>query len=141
MLYPIFWTLLSEPIRFLRSPLIQKTLNTTHKTHDSEQYPPYHAPHKKHFLSYFTPPTLISEPPTFLTRGWTTTVERDGRRHGATVLRNIYLGWQFLFLRISHDPESCVTFSVVTARHLRPCRPFLSYTNRSYPVRLCVGAT
>jgi hypothetical protein len=58
--------MLSEPAPFLRDPLIQKSSGTTDKIH----YPPYHIPHQKHKVSYFTSLTLISEPPTFLTRGW-----------------------------------------------------------------------
>jgi hypothetical protein len=57
--------MLSEPTPFLRDPLIQKPSGTTDKIH----YPPYHKPHQKHTISYFTSLTLISEPPTFLTRG------------------------------------------------------------------------
>jgi hypothetical protein len=56
--------MLSEPAPFLRDPLIQKPSGTTDKIHD----PPYHIPHQKHTVSYFTSLTLISEPPTFLTR-------------------------------------------------------------------------
>jgi hypothetical protein len=59
----------SEPASFLRDPLIQKPSETTHKIHDHNYYPPYHIPHKKHTVSYFTSLTLISKPPTFLTRG------------------------------------------------------------------------
>jgi hypothetical protein len=57
--------MLSEPVPFLRDPLIQKPSGTTDKIH----YPPYHIPHQKHTVSYFTSLTLISEPPAFLTRG------------------------------------------------------------------------
>jgi hypothetical protein len=57
--------MLSEPAPFLRDPLIQKPSGTTDKIHD----PPYHIPHQKHRVSYFTSLTLISEPPTFLIRG------------------------------------------------------------------------
>jgi hypothetical protein len=65
--------MLSEPAPFLRDPLIQKPSGTTDKIHG----PPYHIPHQKHTVSYFTPLTLISEPPTFLTRGWGTRVLRQ----------------------------------------------------------------
>jgi hypothetical protein len=61
--------MLSEPVPFLRDPLIKKPSGTNDKIHDHNDYPPYHIPHKKHTLSYFTSLTLISEPPTFLTRG------------------------------------------------------------------------
>jgi hypothetical protein len=65
--------MLSEPVPFLRDPLIQKLSGTTDKIH----YPRYHIPHQKHKVSYFTSLTLISEPPTFLTRGWGTRVLRQ----------------------------------------------------------------
>jgi hypothetical protein len=61
--------MLSEPAPFLRDPLIKKPSGTTDKIHDHNDYPPYHISHKKHTVSYFTSLTLISEPPTFLTRG------------------------------------------------------------------------
>jgi hypothetical protein len=62
--------MLSEPAPFLRNPLIQTPSETTHKIHDHNYYPPYHIPHKKHTVSYFTSLTLISEPPHLLnTRG------------------------------------------------------------------------
>jgi hypothetical protein len=61
--------MLSEPAPFLCDPLIKKPSGTTHKIHDHNDYPPNHIPHKKHTVSYVTSPTLISEPPTFLTRG------------------------------------------------------------------------
>jgi hypothetical protein len=64
--------MLSEPVPFLRDPLIQKPSGTTDKIH----YPRYHIPHQKHKVSYFTSLTLISEPPTFLTRGAGTRVLR-----------------------------------------------------------------
>jgi hypothetical protein len=60
---------LSEPAPFLRDPLIKIPSGTTDKIHDHNDYPPYHIPHQKHTVSYFTSLTLISEPPTFLTRG------------------------------------------------------------------------
>jgi hypothetical protein len=61
--------MLSEPAPFLRDPLIKKPSGTTDKIHDHNDYPLYHIPHQKHTVSYFTTLTLISEPPTFLTRG------------------------------------------------------------------------
>jgi hypothetical protein len=61
--------MLSEPAPFLRDPLIKKPSGTTDKIHDHSDYPQYHIPHQKHTVSYFTSLTLISEPPTFLTRG------------------------------------------------------------------------
>jgi hypothetical protein len=69
--------MLSEPAPFLRDPLIQKPSGTTDKIHDHYDYPPYHIPHHKHTVSYFTSLTLISEPPTFLTRGAGTRVLRQ----------------------------------------------------------------
>jgi hypothetical protein len=69
MLYPIFWIMLSEAAPFLHDPLIKKPSGTTDKIHDHNDYPQYHIPHQKHTVSYFTLLTLISEPPTFLTRG------------------------------------------------------------------------
>jgi hypothetical protein len=57
--------MLSGPTPFLRDPIIQKPSVTTDKIH----YPPYHIPHQKHTVSYFTSLTLISEPPTLLTGG------------------------------------------------------------------------
>jgi hypothetical protein len=61
--------MLSELAPFLRDPLIEKPSGTTDKINDNYDYPPYHIPHQKHAVSYFTSLTLISEPPTFLTRG------------------------------------------------------------------------
>jgi hypothetical protein len=61
--------MLSETAPFLRDPLIKKPSGTTDKTHDHNDYPPYHIPHQKHTVSYFTSLTLISKPLTFLTRG------------------------------------------------------------------------
>jgi hypothetical protein len=66
--------MLSEPVPFLRDPLIQKPSGTTDKIH----YPPYHIPHQKHTVSYFTSLTLISEPPTFLTQWGSSRVLRQG---------------------------------------------------------------
>jgi hypothetical protein len=69
--------MLSDPVPFLRDPLIQKPSRTSDKIH----YPPYHIPHQKHTVSYFTSLTLISEPPTFLTLGGgVTRVVRQGVR-------------------------------------------------------------
>jgi hypothetical protein len=70
--------MLSKPAPFLRDPINQKPSGTTDKIHDHNDYPPYHIPHKKHTLSYFTSLTLISKPPTFLTRGGCTRVLRQG---------------------------------------------------------------
>jgi hypothetical protein len=64
-------------------PLIKKSSATTDKINDHNDYPPYHIPHKKHTVSYFTSLTLISEPPTFLTRG--------GGYQGLTTGRNSVL--------------------------------------------------
>jgi hypothetical protein len=61
--------MLSEPAPFLRDPLIKKPSGTTDKIHNHNDYHPYHTTHQKHTVSYFTSLTLISEPPTFLTRG------------------------------------------------------------------------
>jgi hypothetical protein len=61
--------MLSEPAPFLRDPLIQKPSGTTDKIHDHNDYHPYHIPHKKRTVSYFTSPTLKLSPPTFFTRG------------------------------------------------------------------------
>jgi hypothetical protein len=61
--------MLSKPVPFLRVPVIKQPSGTTDKIHDHNDYPPYYIPHKKHKVSYFTSLTLISEPPTFLTRG------------------------------------------------------------------------
>jgi hypothetical protein len=61
--------MLSEPAPFLRDPLIKKPSGTTDKIHDHNDYPPYHIPHQKYTVSYFTSPTLISDPPTFFIRG------------------------------------------------------------------------
>jgi hypothetical protein len=36
--------------------------------------------------------------------------------HASAVLRRFYVGWQLLFRRIVHDPESCFTFSAVLPR-------------------------
>jgi hypothetical protein len=36
--------------------------------------------------------------------------------HGATVLRDFYLGWKLLFRQVVHDPELCFTFSAVLPR-------------------------
>jgi hypothetical protein len=83
--------MLSEPAPFLRDPLIKKPSGTTDKIHDHYDYPPYHIPHKKHTVSYFTSLTLISEPPTFLTHGGgyqglmagrTSVLRRKRRRRG-----------------------------------------------------------
>jgi hypothetical protein len=65
--------MLSEPVPFLRDPLIQKPTGTTDKIH----YPHYHIPHQKHKVSYLTSLTLISEPPNFLTQGAGTRVLRQ----------------------------------------------------------------
>jgi hypothetical protein len=70
--------MLSEPAPFLRDPLIQKPSGTTDKIQNHSDYPPYHIPHQKHTVSYFTSLTLISEPPTFLTRGGGIRVLRQG---------------------------------------------------------------
>jgi hypothetical protein len=61
--------MLSEPAPFLRDPLIKKPSGTNDKIHDHNDYPPYHIPHQKHTVSYFTSLTLISKPPTLLTQG------------------------------------------------------------------------
>jgi hypothetical protein len=66
--------MLSEPVPFLRNPLSQNLQELLIRY----TAPPYHIPNQKHTVSYFTSRTLISEPPTFLTREWGTRVLRKG---------------------------------------------------------------
>jgi hypothetical protein len=74
MLYPSFLNYSFRACPISPQPLIPKPSGTTAKIH----YPPYHIPHQKYMVSYFTSRTLISEPPTFSTRGWGTRVLRQG---------------------------------------------------------------
>jgi hypothetical protein len=93
--------MLSEPAPFLRDPLIQKPSGATDKIHDHNDYPPYQIPHQKHTVSDFTSLTLISEPPTFLTRGGgyqgittgrTSVLRRKRRRRGRSYRDGITRG-------------------------------------------------
>jgi hypothetical protein len=68
--------MLSESAPFLHDPLIEKPSGTTDKIHNHYDYPPYHIPHQKHKVSYFTSLTLISEHLTFLSRGGGTRILR-----------------------------------------------------------------
>jgi hypothetical protein len=70
--------MLSKPAPFLPDPLIKKPSGTTDKIHSHNDYPPYYIPHQKNTVSYFTSLTLISEPPTFLTREGRGRVLRQG---------------------------------------------------------------
>jgi hypothetical protein len=69
MLYPTFLNYAFRACPISPRPLIKKTSGSTDKIQDHKDYPPYHIPHQKHKVSYFTSLTLISKAPTFLTRG------------------------------------------------------------------------
>jgi hypothetical protein len=70
--------MLSERAPFLHGPFIKKPSETTDKIQDHDTTLPIIYPIRN--IRYLISPsrTLISEPPTFLTRGWGTRVLRQG---------------------------------------------------------------